>query len=213
VCISAWLLYLRSKSIRHIHKILQGDISNYGKTNMQINRNLNVALALLIENKISKSKYLLQQCVDELNDQKVSPEPNSLNGNSLTVAIPFLAEYLQNKYQTTLSFQFDIDENELGYELRSDLYRVIFEAITCAILKGSGRSFKVVIQKFKTKIWLNISDDNQSFINFDSRINVDLSMYYIRQIANKHKGSINTFDEQGNGSQLILSLPIISNTN
>lgn len=213
VCISAWLLYLRSKSIRHIHKILQGDISNYGKTNMQIKRNLNVALALLIENKISKSKYLLQQCVDELNDQKVSPEPNSLNGNSLTVAIPFLAEYLQNKYQTTLSFQFDIDENELGYELRSDLYRVIFEAITCAILKGSGRSFKVVIQKFKTKIWLNISDDNQSFINFDSRINVDLSMYYIRQIANKHKGSINTFDEQGNGSQLILSLPIISNTN
>jgi len=208
VCLSAWLLYLRSKSIRHIHNILQNDIRNYGKSSMQVKRNLTVALALLTENEISKSKYLLQQCVDELNEQQKSPEPSSLNGNSLTIAIPFLAEYLQNKYQTKLFFQFDINENELEYELRADLYRVVFEAITSAILKGNGRNFKVIIQKFKNKIWLNISDDSQSFINFNSKINIDLSMYYIRQIANKHKGSINTFNEQGNGSQLVLSLPL-----
>jgi len=209
VCLSIWLLYLRSKSIRHIHNILQNDIRNYGKTSMQVKRNLTVALALLTENEINKSKYLLQQCVDELNEQQKSPEPNSLNGNSLTIAIPFLAEYLQSKYQTKLFFQFDINEDELEYELRADLYRVVFEAITSAILKGSGRNFKVVIQKFKNKIWLNISDDSQSFINFNSKINIDLSMYYIRQIANKHKGSINTFNEQGNGSQLVLSLPLM----
>ena len=211
LCFSVWLFYLHSKSIRHIHTILQNDISNYGKTSMQVKRNLTVALALLTENKISDSKRLLQRCVNELNEQQKSPEPNSLNGNSLTVAIPFLAEYLQNKYQTTLSFQFDVNENELEYELRADLYRVVFEAITSAILKGSGRNFKVVIQKFKTKIWLNISDDNQSFIDFNSKIHIDLSMYYIRQIASKHKGTINTFNEQSNGSQLVLSLPIVRN--
>ena len=211
VCLSAWLLYLRSKSIHHIHSLLQNDISNYSKTSMLIKRNLTIALALLTENKINKSKYLLQQCVDELSEQQKSPEPNSLNGNSLTIAIPFLAEYLQSKYQTTLFFQFDVNESELEYELRADLYKVIFEAITSAIIKGGGRNFKVVIQKFKSKIWLNISDDHQSFINFNSKINVDLSMYYIRQIANKHKGSINTFNEQGNGSQLVLSLPVMHN--
>ena len=178
---------------------------------MQVKRNITVALTLLTENKVSKSKALLQQCVDELNEQQKSPEPNSLNGNLLTVAIPFLAEYLQKKYQTTLSFQFEVNESELEYELRADLYRVVFEAITSAILKGSGRNFKVVIQKFKTKIWLNISDDNQSFIDFNSKIHIDLSMYYIRQIANKYKGTINTFNEQGNGSQLVLSLPILRN--
>ncbi len=213
VCLSAWLLYLRSKSIRHIHNVLQGDISNYGKTSLQVKRNLTVAIALLSENKINESKVLFQKCVDDLNEQQESPEPNSLNGNSLTVAIPFLAEYLQIKYQTKLSFQLDANESELEYKLRADLYRVIFEAITYAILKGSGRNFKVVIQKFKTKIWLNISDDGQSYINFNSIVNIDLSMYYIRQIANKHNGSINTFNEQGNGSQLVLSLPIIINNN
>ncbi|MDX2370494.1 MAG: hypothetical protein QNK36_19170 [Colwellia sp.] len=211
VCLSAWLVYLRSQSIRHIHNILQSDINNYGKSSLQVKRNLTVALALLTENEINKSKTLLQQCVDELNDQQKSPEPNSLNGNLLTIAIPFLAEYLQRKYQTKLSFQFEINENELEYELLADLYRVVYEAITSAIIKGSGRNFKVVIQKVKNKIWLNISDDSQSFINFNSKINVDISMYFIRQIANKHKGSINTFNEQGNGSQLVLSLPINRN--
>jgi len=211
ICFSIWLFYLRNKSIRHIYNILQNDINDYGKTSMQVKRNLTVALTLLSENKMDESKYLLQQCLDNLNEQQKAPEPNDLNGNLLTVAIPFLAKYLHRKYQTKLTFQFDLNESELQYELRADLYKVIFEAITSAILIGSGRSFKVVIQKFKTKIWLNISDDNQSFINFNRKINIDISMYCISQIANKYNGSINTFNEQGNGSQLILSIPSINN--
>jgi len=211
ISLSVWLFYLRSKSIHHIHTILQSDIRNYGKTSMQIKRNLTLALSMLSENKISKSKNLLQQCLNELNEQQKSPDPNTLNGDLLTVAIPFLAEYLLRKYQTKLYFQFELNEDELEYELRSDLYRVVYEAITSAIVKGSGRNFKVVIQKFKSKIWLNISDDSQSFINFNSKVNLDISMYFIRQIANKYQGSVNTFNEQGNGSQLVLSLPITPN--
>ncbi|MBL4941678.1 MAG: hypothetical protein JKY81_08435 [Colwellia sp.] len=207
--LTAWLLYLRSKSISHIHGILQSDINNYGKTSMQVKRNLTVALALINEHDIKKGKLLLQRCVDDLNEQQKSSEPNSLNGNSLTEAVPFLAEYLHNKYQVKLSYQFELKGNELDYELQADLYRVIFEAITSAILNGSGRSFKVVLQKFKSKIWLNISDDSQSFIHFNSKINFDISMYYIRQIVSKHNGSINTFNEQGNASQLVLSLPVL----
>ena len=207
VSLTAWLLYLRSRSIKHIHSILKNDITNYSKTSTLLKRNLTTALTLLTENEMNKSKQMLQECIDELNEQQKSPEPSSLNGNLLSIAIPFLAEYLQKKYQTKMSFQFEINEDEFEYELRADIYKVVFEAITSAILKGNGRIFKVVIQSFKDKIWLNISDDSQSFINFNSKINMDLSMYYIRQIANKYNGSVNTFNEQGNGSQLVLSLP------
>ncbi len=209
ILLVAWLLYLRSKSISHIHNILQSDINNYGKSSMQVKRNLTAALAMIDENKISQGKLLLQQCVDDLNKRSNNSEPNALNGNSLTEAVPFLAQYLQHKYQVKLIYQFEMDENALDYELQADLYRVIFEAITSAILSGKGRSFKVVLQNFKSKIWLNISDDNQSFIHFKSKVNFDISMYYIRQIANKHHGSINTFNEQGDGSQLVLSIPVL----
>jgi len=208
IFLSAWLLFLRSKSISHIHNLLQSDINNYGKTSMQVKRNLTAALTLIDEEQLSKSKLLLQQCVDDLNKQQTSPEPNTLNGNSLTEAVPFLAQYLQNKYQVKLFFQLELNEKELNYELQADLYRVIFEAINSAILNGNGRSFKVVLQKFKNKIWLNISDDGQSFINFNNKVNFDISMYYIRKTASKHQGSINTFNEQGNASQLVLSLPV-----
>jgi hypothetical protein len=209
ILLSAWLLYLRSKSISHIHTILQNDIKDYGKTNMQAKRNVTAALALIAENEFNKSKLLLQQCVDDLNEQQKFSEPNSLNGSNLNEAVPFLAEYLESKYQVKLTYQVELSEKELNYELQADLYRVIYEAITSAILNGNGRNFKVVLQKFKSKIWLNISDDGQSFIHFNSKVNFNISMYYIRQIANKHSGSINTFNEQGNASQLVLSLPIM----
>ncbi len=209
IILSAWLIHLRSKSIHHIHGILQNDINNYGKTSMQVKRNVTAALALITDNEISKGTLLLQQCVNDLNEKQKLPEPNALNGNNLSEAVPFLAEYLEKKYQVKLSYQLDLTEKELNYELQADLYRVIYEAITSAILSGSGRNFKVVLQKFKSKIWLNISDDSQSFIHFNSKVNFNISMYYIRQIASKHKGSINTFNEQGNASQLLLSLPIM----
>jgi ligand-binding sensor domain-containing protein len=209
ILLGAWLLYLRSKSISHIHNILQNDIHNYGKTSMQVKRNVTAALTLINENEITNGKRLLQQCVDDLNIQHSLPEPNSLNGNNINEAISFFAEYLEGKYQVNLTSIFEITEDELDYELQADIYRVIYEAITSAILNGNGRRFKVVLQKFKSKIWLSISDDNQSFIDFNSKVNFNISMYYIRQIAKKRNGSINTFSEQGNASQLVLSLPIM----
>jgi ligand-binding sensor domain-containing protein len=209
ILLSAWLLYLRSKSISHVHNILQKDINNFGKINLQVKRNVSAALTLISENEISKSKLLLHQCVEDLNEQQALPEPNSLNGNKLSEAVPFLAEYLKGKYQVKLSSVFEIKDDDLDYELQADLYRVIYEAITSAILSGNGRSFKIVLQKFKNKIWLSITDDGQSFIHFNSKVNFNVSMYYIRQIANKHNGSINTFNEQGDASQLVLSIPIM----
>jgi len=205
----AWLTFLRSKSISHIHSLLQNDINNYGKTSTQVKRSLTAALSLISQNELDKGKLLLQQCIDDLNEQQQSQEPNSLNGSTLKEAVPFLIEYLLNKYQIELSYQLDIDESELDYELRADLYRVIFEAVTSSILSGNGRNFKVSLQKFKSKIWLNISNDSQGFVHFNSKVNFDISMYYIRQIAKKHKGSVNTFEKQDKGSQLVLSLPVM----
>ncbi len=115
---------------------------------------------------------------------------------------------MQHKYQVNLTYQLNISDDTLRYELQADLYRVVFEAVTSVVLKDSGRNFKVVLQIFKNKIWLNIYDDCQGFSHFDSKINFDISMYYIRQIAKKHNGSINTFKEQDDGSQLVLSLPL-----
>ncbi|MCW8832166.1 MAG: hypothetical protein OQK03_02475, partial [Colwellia sp.] len=210
IFLTTWLLYLRSKSITQIHNILKSDINNFSKISLQIKRKITLAEELINQGDIDKCKPLLSQCINELNNQQSSSEPKALEGKTLSVAIPFFANYLQHKYQVNLTYQLSITDNDLSYELQADLYRVIFEAITSVVLNGHGRNFKVLLQIYKNKVWLNIYDDEQGFINFDSKINFNISMYYIRQIANKHKGSINTFNEQGNGSQLVLSLPLKS---
>lgn len=207
ISLTIWLLYLRSKSIVHVHGILKNGINNYGKINLQVKRNLSLVKTLINQGKIEESKPLITQCINELSSHQTSPEPNTLDGKTLSVALPFFANYLKHKYQVNLNYQLNVQDDSFSYELQADLYRVIFEAITCVVLKGNGRNFKVLLQVFKYKIWLNVYDDEGGFINFDSKINFDISMYYIRQIANKHNGSINTFNEQGDGSQLVLSLP------
>jgi len=203
-----WLLYLRSKSISYVHERLKNDITHCDKVNLQLKRNLSLVENLINQGEIEQSKPLISQCIKELNDTQSSSEPQTLNGKSLLVAIPFFANYLKHKYQVTLTYQLNITDEELSYELQSDLYRIIFEAITSVLLKGGGTNFKVILQVFKDKVWLNIYDDSQGFINFTNKVKFDISMYYIRQIATKHNGSINTFDEQDNGSQLVLSLPL-----
>lgn len=206
--LTAWLLYLRSKSISHVHDILKNDLSNHSTMCLQVKRYLTLTENLIDQGELEKSKQLLKQCFNDLNGHQSSLEPNTLDGKTLSLAIPFLATYLQHKYHVNLTYQVKIKDEELNYELQSDLYRVIFEAITSVLLKESGRNFKLVIQLFKGKVWLNIYDDGRGFINFNSKINFDISMYYIQQIANKYNGSINTFNENGNGSQLVLSVPL-----
>lgn len=203
-----WLLYLRSKSIGHIHDILKRDINNHNKLSLQVKRNLTLGQELLKLGDVEECNALLASSIKELESNNFSSEPNSLDGKPLSLAIPFLGEYLKSKHQIKLTYQLNIDEKMLAYELQADIYRAVFEAISYAVVKGSGRNFKVIIQTFKGKVWLNIYDDGESFINFNSKVNFDISMYYIRQIANKYNGSINTFNEQNNGSQLVLSLPL-----
>ena len=93
--------------------------------------------------------------------------------------------------------------------MQSDIYKIIYEAIISAVLNDTGRQFNVLIQIFKQKLWLTIGDDRNSFNHFTNKISFDMAMYYIRQIAHKYNASINTFDEQKKGSQLVISFPLM----
>ena len=58
------------------------------------------------------------------------------------------------------------------------------------------------------KIWLKVTNNEQSFAQFNSKINFEMAMYYIRQVANKFNASFHTYDNQENGSEIILAIPL-----
>ncbi len=220
ILMAAWLLILRAKSIKQIHSILTSDIQKRGKVSLNVSKSLAHAIELLSKHQddisklanIENAKEIIKQAVLELDSQSNTKEPDSLQGKSLTIALPYLADYIHRKYHINVATKIDIDDHNIRYELQADIYKIIWEALTSAIINGNGSNFIVNMQEFKGKLWLTISDDKTSFIHFKNKINFDMAMYYIRQIANKYSASINTFDEHENGSQLVISIPLMKLT-
>jgi len=215
-----WLLYLRGQSIKYIHQSLLNDMKTSNNVTLNISRNLSAALSLCnnieensaIEVKGNQEiiKQLLQKSIYELNHQSQQQDPNSLDGNKLSIALPFLIDFIGKKYQLKIQSQFDINEEELSYELQADIYSIIYQALTSAILSDQGGSFAVALNQKNSKVWLTINDDGKSFTQFNSKINFDMAMYTIRQIANKYNATVNTFKEPLQGSQLVIGIPIKS---
>jgi len=208
--LTAWLLYLRAKSIKHIHTLLKDDMRSYGKTMKVLQHNLQLAATSLTNNDLEQGKKLIDNSLLELQESVRDQEPDNLEGKSLAIAIPFLADYVKSKYQVSLHFTLDDKADSFSYELKADIYKVIFEALTSAIFKTNADNFQLTLQEVKQKLWLTISSDNDCFSQLDSKIKFDLASYTIRQITIKHQASLNTFDNDDGGSQLLISFPLMS---
>ncbi|KGJ92997.1 putative signal transduction histidine kinase [Colwellia psychrerythraea] len=210
VLLTSWLLFLRTKSIKNIHSLLKDDMKNCGRIMKTIQRNLQLTSTSLASNEIEHSKQLIEKSLVMLKESLDSQEPDSLSGKELSVAIPFLADYVQNKYEVKLHCTLDDKIDSLKYELRSDIYKVIFEALISGIFKSDVKNFKLTLQEVKKKLWLSINSDSDSFNQLNSRINFDLASYTIRQITNKHHASMNTFENDDGSSQLVISFPLMT---
>ena len=217
-----WLMYLRSRSISHIHRLLNEEISTNSQSTAIIRRKL-IEIQYCIEPKEihqqeitsdndithAEIKPLISACLAELSTNKNHTAPSSLSGSSLTVALPYLADYFHQQYHVLITLQLDIKVSKVDYAVQSAIYRIVYEAILAAITNGNGGVFAIHINEANEKIWLKITDNEQSFAQFNSKINFDMAMYYIRQVANKFNATFHTYDNQEHGSEIILSIPLM----
>lgn len=209
VLLTAWLLFLRTKSINHIHNLLKNDMKNCGRLMSTIQRNLLLTSTSLANNELEQSKQLIEKSLLVLKDAINTQEPDNLTGKTLAIAIPFLAEYIHNKYDIKLHFTLDDKVDSLSYELRANVYKVIFEALMSSIFKNEAENFSLTLQEVKQKLWLTINSDDDSFSQLNSKVNFDLASYTIRQITSKHNASLNTFSNDDGSSQLVISFPLM----
>lgn len=213
VLLVAWLIFLRANSINKIHLLLESELKNKGKKALSISRNLHLVNTLLERDNLEEAKQVIEQSIETLESNNAQKEPDSLFGNSLSVALPYLGEYLYQKYHIKVVSKIEVDESSLDYELQANIYKIIYESVTSAILNSESRVFEIHIQEFKSKLWLTINDDENSFAHFNNTITFDMAMYYVRKIAEKYNASVHTFDAQDDkGSQLVISFPLMKVT-
>jgi len=213
----ALLLYLRFKSIRHIHTLLSNDIKSHSKVTFNIERNLTKAKEILSKDlkdlptdQLHQVSTIVNDCIASLSKDESDNEPKSIQGKSLEVALPYFINYVRDKHRCNIKLKIDIPESRLSQEVQADIYKIIYETIISTSINGTGRNFDVSIQEFKQKLWLTITNDKNGFSKFKNKINFDMSMYYIRQIASKYNASFNVFDTEDSGCQLIISIPLIN---
>ena len=139
---ACWLIYLRSRSIQHVHQLLNNEIDNQSQSKSNIRRKLlqvqslvneqcpEQSKAALIEKaKIENSRIddpkteveshqtkssandkairtiqsLIDECLDDLTSQKLEIVPNKLSGSTLSIALPYLAEYFHKQYHVLMN--------------------------------------------------------------------------------------------------------------
>ena len=222
IILTLWLLYLRSRSISNIHKTLNDELSSQSQATSVIRRKLIKIQTLIAPNAESLSsaesisnekempyvQSLIRECLDELSTQNSHAAPSSLSGSSLTVALPYLADYFHRQFHVLVTLHLDVEDQDVRYALQSAIYRIVYEAILAAISSDNGGVFEVRVNVSNGKIWLKITSNEQSFAQFNNKINFEMAMYYIRQVANKFNGTFHTYDNQANGSELILAIPL-----
>jgi hypothetical protein len=207
--LTAWLLYLRSRSIKKIHHLLQDDMRNYGKLIKVTQRNLQLAENAFNNNDQAQGRSLISLSLLSLQQNISNQEPDNLSGQKLSIAVPFLADYVLTKFQVKMLFSLNENINELSYALQADMYKITYESIMFAILKSNTTSFNLTLKTIKQKLWLTIVSDNDAFKQLDSKVDFDLSSYTIRQIATKNNAYLNIFADENDSSQLVISFPLM----
>jgi ligand-binding sensor domain-containing protein len=210
ILLGAWLLYLRTKSIRYVHHLLRNDLKIRGNIALNVVQQLNVAKEYIQSERLDEAKQLINESINELEQSNASTEPSTLVSNSLTAAIPYLSNYVSKKHHVNLTTHINIDEQLLSFDLQSDVYRLIYEAIMAAIRSGQSRQFRLKIKIFNDKLWITVNTESSIFLNYNNKIHFNFAMYLIRQIAQKYHATINAYVEPDDGSQLAISIPLLS---
>lgn len=244
---ACWLLYLRSRSIHHVHQLLNNEIENQSQSKSNIRRKLLKVQSLINEQCPEQSKAtliekaqiedsriddpkteieshetkssandksirtiqsLINECLNDLTSKKPEIVPNKLSESTLSIALPYLVDYFHKQYHVLIKLELDVEDDRIDHAMQTVIYRIIYEAISAAIKNGNGGIFVVNIHIANNKIWLRITDNEQSFAQFSSKINFDMAMYYIRQVAKKFNATFHTYDNQERGSEMILSIPL-----
>lgn len=221
--LALWLVYLRSSSIKYIHQLLNEEIKTHGKSTLIIHRKLNKMRSLLpaLANKntqhnnnnhteLQHIEALINECINTLSVEDSHLEPSQLSGSSISVALPFLANYFHQKYHVLVTLSLNINDESIDYSIQNAIYRIIFEAISAAISNGNSGVFTVSLNEKNSKLWLKITDNEQSFAQFNNKIKFNMAMYYIRQVANKFNATFQAYDNHENGSEIIISIPLMN---
>lgn len=152
----------------------------------------------------NKVKNLIHESIDDLNYLINNISVKQIEEHSLTYAIDKLIGYLPVSFEVKKKYSYN--EDDLSPFVKSQIYRVIQEALNNAVKYSDASEVKVDLKQEGGIISLNLEDNGKGF-KVEEVLNGN-GLQNITHRVKRSNGLVNIDSKMGHGTRLTVKMPI-----
>ena len=151
---------------------------------------------------------LIDNACSEVREIARNLKPSALENIGLVAAIRDLINRYNNHSDLDMSLHTDVDELELDYDSKLNLYRIFQELLNNVIKHADASEVDVQLTRTETDLILKVEDDGKGF-NIDS-VRKGLGLDSIQSRVNVLSGDLNIDSSDNRGTSVVIHIPINS---
>ncbi|KAA9345645.1 sensor histidine kinase [Adhaeribacter soli] len=170
---------------------------------------LDLANATKTESKISTSKELLDQAIQDLRDLSKQLNSEYLNHQHLPELLQFQLDLIRRSGVHQVNFQIQGQEYEVQQDKKLLIFRIAQEALNNAIKHASAANLEVSLNYLPEKLLLQIKDDGIGFNPQPAESSQGTGAFNLQYRAKLIGATYSINSEPSRGTRIILEIPKI----
>lgn len=155
--------------------------------------------------KIDQGKVLLDQALQSVRDIAMGLRPSMLDDLGLEAALQWQARDFCRRHDIPVNVKVDARLDDLPDQYKTNLYRIIQEALTNCARHSKARSISIVIRQYADELRVTITDDGVGLNHKTS--GAGLGLIGIQERARELGGSSVIEAAADQGTRLTVSIP------
>ncbi|WP_018691040.1 sensor histidine kinase [Algicola sagamiensis] len=202
------VLYVRSKAIHQIHKLLTEELLQGSEQKKQLKQALEQLREYAYSDTCSPMMQVCDQALRVLEHEIQSEPPSMMENQSLTEALPIMVDYLSQNFYIQTSLKIQLEQVTLPLSLQRDLYRMIYEILTNAATFSNGAKFELIIRVFNHKLWLMVHDEGMGLMKINNHATYNIGLFVLRQLASQYQARFEVITRKSKGSTATMTIAL-----
>ena len=160
--------------------------------------------------RINQGKTLLDQALQAVRDIAMGLRPSMLDDLGLEAALQWQARDFCRRHDIPVNLTVNAFLDELPDQHKTNLYRIIQEALTNCARHSKARSISITIDQNESNLRVAILDDGVGLQ--EDAAGKGLGLIGIQERAREMGGSIEITSAEGKGARLVLQMPTVRST-
>lgn len=154
----------------------------------------------------------LEKIYQRLREISKTLKPTELHNLGLKLSVQSLVQNISTNSKIAGSFEFLGEDEKLGSEIESSIFRLIQESLNNIIKHSKASEFSVQIQTDKNKVNIIVSDNGigipAEYFTLNGMNNSGIGLFGMRERVERLGGTLKINSSSGEGTVLIIQLPV-----